>query len=91
VDDNDAVGVKDFLAVAGDYRLKHGILLEFSRGEQRRELFLTQVVQNNLMSVLAKHVRRGMGDGMVETARMRMGENNRDYHWVLWPAQAQGE
>ena len=63
-------------AVAGHDRLKPGILLKFGGGEQWRKLFLAKIVKNNLVTVSPKRVRRRCRDGVVETARIRVGEDD---------------
>ena len=54
--------------------------LQFGGGKQRRELFLAKIVESDVVAVLPKRVRRRVGDGVVETSGIRMGEDDRDVH-----------
>ena len=67
--DDDAVGLGDFPAMPGNDRIELRVLLKFRGRKQRRELFLAEVVKDDLMAVPAKRVRRRARDGVVEAAR----------------------
>jgi hypothetical protein len=74
--DDDAIGRDDFLAMTGDDRIEPGIGLQFSGGQQRRELLLIKIVQQDVVAVLPKSIRRRVGDGVIETSGIRMSEDD---------------
>jgi hypothetical protein len=62
---------------------ERGVRLQFCRRQDRRELFAAEVVQSDLMAGAAELVRRRFGDGVVETAGVRMSEDDRDVHYPV--------
>lgn len=80
VDEDDPVRCGDFRTVPGDVVRQGGIAGDLVMGQYRIESLLIELMEAYLMAVLPEGARDRFCDRMVETPRMRVGEDNRDLH-----------
>jgi hypothetical protein len=78
--DDDAAGGSDFCAMPGDRRIQFRVLLDFGGRKEWRELFLIKIVKRDAVSGGAQRLCGGVGDGVVETSRCGMGQDDRGEH-----------
>jgi hypothetical protein len=80
MDNDNPVGLRYLPAMTGDDRVQLRISRYLLCGKDRVEPFGVQVVEKNVVAVLLKDIENSIGDCMVETPRMGVGEDDRDVH-----------
>jgi hypothetical protein len=76
VNNYDALGFCDFLAMLSDYLRQKSAIGDFFVRKQGIKVFTIQVMEKDPMPVVRELLDRGFRNRMVEAVAIRMGEND---------------